>query len=194
MLNEEASDQLMVESCRSGDQRAFRALVGRYQRRAYVVAFGIVRNRDDALDICQLAFEHAFAALDSFDGRARFFTWLYRIVHNLAIDHLRRRRGTMLSLDDDARPLVLIDERHEGDPPRQLANRRLHARLTAALASLTPAHRAVVTLREVHGLSYQEISEVTGCAIGTVMSRLFHARKRLQRVLCEDGADLGLAA
>src|SRR5262245_42401277 len=98
-------DHQLVEQARKGDQAALRVLVEKYQRKAFAVALGIVRDRDDALDICQEAFLRAYKGLDSFDGDAQFFTWLYRIVHNLAIDHVRRRRFQTVSLDDSL-PLV----------------------------------------------------------------------------------------
>jgi RNA polymerase sigma-70 factor (ECF subfamily) len=168
-------DLELVDAVRNGDPSAFRFLVEKYQRKAFAVALGIVRNRDDALDICQEAFLRAYRALPSFDGESQFFTWLYSILHNLAIDHLRGRRFHLVSLDD----VEPTDRSIDGDPERNLARQKLRASLDEGLQALSRVQRAVLMLREVHGLSYKEIAESVGCSIGTVMSRLFHARKKL---------------
>jgi RNA polymerase sigma-70 factor, ECF subfamily len=183
MRNHARSDQELVGQAKKGDQAAFRVLVEKYQRRAFAVALAIVRDRDDATDICQEAFLRAWRALDSFDGDAQFYTWLYRILHNLAIDHLRRRRFQAVSLDDEENVMPLADCSLDGDPERNLARRRLVASLDEGLQSLSAVQRTVLVLREVQGLSYQEIADTVGCSIGTVMSRLFHARKNLLKAI-----------
>ena len=182
MRSDACSDQQLVEQARHGDHAAFRTLVEKYQRRTYAVALGIVQDRDDARDICQDAFLRVYRSLDRFDGQSKFFTWLYRIVFNLAIDHLRRRRIRVTPLEEAERVLS-ADDHIDINPARKLNNDRLRQRLVEAMDTLSPAHRCVLVLREIEGLSYKEIAEVVDCSIGTVMSRLFHARKNLQREL-----------
>jgi RNA polymerase sigma-70 factor (ECF subfamily) len=151
----------------------------------------MVHDHDDARDICQEAFLKVHRNIAGFEGDAQFFTWLYRIVMNLCIDHLRRRRGEKVEFDDaqataDAGDDAGIAPRRCGfDPGRALHDKELRARLRDALARLTPSHRAVLVMREVDGLSYKEMADVVGCSIGTVMSRLFHARKKMQKMLLE---------
>ena len=188
MRNDLRSDEQLVEKARKGDQAAFRVLVEKYQGKAFSVALGIVRDHDDALDICQDAFLRAYRGLDAFDGQSQFFTWLYRIVHNLAIDLLRRRRFQTVSLDDADKAVPIADSSPDSDPERNLSRQNLCDRLNEGLAALSPVQRAVLTLREVQGLSYKEIAEAVGCSIGTVMSRLFHARKSLLKALSSAGA------
>jgi RNA polymerase sigma-70 factor (ECF subfamily) len=183
-------DARLVAAARAGDQEAFKELVRRHQRKAYAVALGIVRDTDDARDVVQDAFLKVHEKLDTFDGDAQFFTWLYRIVANLAIDHLRRRRRPRVDFDE-SHPHEADDEtgvspaRLGFDPARALTDRELRERMLAALDELSPAHRAVLVMREVDGLSYQEMADVVGCSIGTIMSRLFHARKRMQALLSD---------
>lgn len=183
MRNDARSDQQLVDQARNGDHTAFRVLVEKYQRKAFAVALGIVRDHDDALDICQEAFLRAHRGFDNFDGDSQFFTWLYRILHNLAIDHLRRRRFQTVSLDDEENVIPLADNSLDGDPERNLSRQRLAADLDEGLAALSPVQRTVLILREMQGLSYKEIAEKVGCSIGTVMSRLFHARKKLLKAI-----------
>ena len=187
----EASDQQLIDKARLGDATSFRLLVEKYQRRVFSVAFGLVRNREDALDICQEVFLRVHRNLATFDGESQFFTWLYRIVYNLCIDHHRRTRLNVVGLDEVSEPVA---EEAEADPLRNLDSEDIRERLLEAMATLSPAHRAVLTLREVQGLSYKEIATTVGCSIGTVMSRLFHARKRLQRALQADPDAVALAA
>jgi RNA polymerase sigma-70 factor (ECF subfamily) len=194
-MGNDMSDLQLVERARGGDAVAFRALVERHQRKAFAVALGLLRHREDAMDVCQDAFLRAHRGLASFDGNAQFFTWLYRIIYNLCIDQLRRRRFEQVSIDDaDARGELEAPTTSEDDPVRRVNREELRARLDAALQELSPAHRAVLVLREVQGLSYKEIADVVGCQIGTVMSRLFHARKNLEKALrADETLDLELA-
>jgi RNA polymerase sigma-70 factor, ECF subfamily len=182
------TDEDLVAAARRGDEDAFGELVRRHQRRVVAVAIGILRSPDDARDIVQEAFLRAHRALRDFDGEARFSTWLHRIVINLCIDYARQRRP------DTVGPEHLAGAPStERDPHEAATDRELRARIHAALEQLTPAHRAVVLLREVEGFSYAEIARALGCAQGTVMSRLFHARRRLQ-VLLRGDSGLPLAA
>jgi RNA polymerase sigma-70 factor (ECF subfamily) len=189
-------DRVLVQRAKAGDRAAFSTLLRRYERRVFSVANAMLRNQDDAKDVCQEAFWKAHNALPSFDGEAQFFTWMYRITVNLAIDYLRKRRGERVEFDDArangeaADPTGISPRRLGLDPGRALDDHELRAHLQEALQKLSPAHRTVLVLREVEGLSYQEMADVVGCSIGTIMSRLFHARKKMQALLLEArGAD-----
>ncbi|MEM1023869.1 MAG: sigma-70 family RNA polymerase sigma factor [Myxococcota bacterium] len=177
---EKARDRAWVEAARRGDRRAYGKLVDAYQRRVYALAFGIVRQPDDAWDVAQEAFVKAYRNLEAFNGESSFFTWLYRITTNLAIDHVRarkRRRTDGL----DAAPELPADA--SADPDHHLGRDELARVLRAAMDQLSEKHRAIIVLREIEGLSYDEMAEVLGIRKGTVMSRLFHARQNLQEIL-----------
>ena len=184
----ERSDGELVRACHHGDKEAFRELVERYQRRVVSVALGMVHNRDDALEIAQDTFIKAFENLTQFKGESSFYTWLYRIAVNRAIDLQRReRRHPTVPLEDenvsgDGYQDTLKEERL-GDPYQETQAREIGDRVKEAIDELTPDHKAVILLREVEGLSYDEISRVMQCSKGTVMSRLHYARKKLQKRL-----------
>lgn len=187
----ESSDWELVRRCKEGDRQAFRELVERYQRKTVAIALGMLHDREDALEVSQEAFAKVFTNIQQFKEEASFYTWLYRIVVNLAIDRQRQK---------NRQPLLLEDDQGEGDsggiratpaatsvdPYEQVKDKELGDRIRAAIAELTPAHKAVILLREVEGLSYEEISEILQCSRGTVMSRLHYARKRLQSLLRHD--------
>jgi len=189
---EAVDDRDLVEAARRGDREAFRTLFERYHRRAYALAFGVVRHPDDALDVVQDAFIKAHKYLDKFEGNSSFYTWLYRIVMNLAIDHIRKHRRV--------RPVELDEQRLEdgqgidegllpkllgSNPGRALMDKEIRGRIDAALGELSENHRAVLVMRELEGLSYEEMAQAMGCSKGTIMSRLFHARKNMQRRLVD---------
>jgi RNA polymerase sigma-70 factor (ECF subfamily) len=181
----ERSDRELVRASRGGDKEAFRELVERYQRKILSVAIGMVHNRDDALEITQEAFVKAYEKLDRFKGESSFYTWLYRIVVNLGIDRRRRekRHGTVALEDRPGGGEDLeanLPAQRLSDPYQQARSRELGERLRNAIEDLTPDQKAVIVLREVEGLSYDEISQVMQCPKGTVMSRLHYARKVLQ--------------
>ncbi len=184
----EHSDRELVRESRRGDKEAFRELVERHQRKILSVAIGMVHNRDDALELTQETFVKAFENLSKFKGESSFYTWLYRIVVNLAIDFRRRdRRHGTVSLAD--RPgggedleMSLPDQRL-ADPYQQAKSHEIGERVRQAIDELTPDHKVVILLREVEGLSYEDISRVMQCSKGTVMSRLHYARKKLQSKL-----------
>lgn len=188
MIAEEAD---LVAGARRGDVDAFRRLVEHHQKRAFAVAVGILHDSDDARDVCQEAFIRAYKNLSTFEGSSQFFTWLYQIVRNLCIDHLRKRRGEKVAFDEEHPPGAEADDtgiapRRLGfDPDRALADKQLRARLRDALGRLSPPQRAVIVMRELEGLSYREMAEAMDCSVGTIMSRLFHARKRMQSMLLE---------
>jgi RNA polymerase sigma-70 factor (ECF subfamily) len=187
----ERSDRELVHDCRRGDKEAFRELVERYQRKIISVALGMVHNREDAIEIAQETFVKAYENLGRFKGESSFYTWLYRIAVNRAIDFQRReRRHPTIGLEDrpgapdtgDVGDDILGEER-PADPYHQAKAHEIGERVTEAINELTPDHKAVILLREVEGLSYDEISRVMQCSKGTVMSRLHYARKKLQQKL-----------
>lgn len=185
------TDQDLVQMVLDGDATAFRGLVERYQGRVYALIFGMTRNREDARDIVQEAFVKAYRNLKTYRREASFHTWLYRIAMNLAIDHLRRSTRHPTHEYEDQ---VEADE-PEGDykadhlqrhPGRDLERQRLYSKIMAAMQQLPPDQREVVLLREIEGLSYKEIAEMMEIPEGTVMSRLFYARKKLQEILKDE--------
>jgi RNA polymerase sigma-70 factor (ECF subfamily) len=190
---EPEDDRALVRRAQQGEREAFATLVRRHQDRAFNLAYQMVRHREDALDVAQEAFARAYTSLPSFKGDATFGTWLHRIVVNLAIDSLRRRRRGGETPYDDWRGLP---EEPDGeltapdDPGMALEAKQTRALLARGIAELPPAQRAALILREVEGLSYEEIARAVGCSPGTVMSRLFYGRRRLRQVLKARLADL----
>lgn len=188
-------DLALVERAKAGDSEAYRELVEEYQTRAHSIALGILGNYQDAEEIAQEAFVKAYKNLSSFRAQSSFYTWLYRIIFNLSIDLSRKayRRSEIGMEDNTAIDTVAQysdadSSRYMGtvsDPESEYRNQEIRQRFNEALAALSPDHRAVITLREIDGLSYAEISEVVACTKGTVMSRLHHARKKLQAALQE---------
>jgi RNA polymerase sigma-70 factor, ECF subfamily len=190
----EPDDRELVSAAQRGDREAFRQLFERYQRRAYGLAYGVLRNPDDAMDVVQDAFIKAHRYLDKFEGTSSFFTWLYRIVMNLAIDHIRKHRRqqpvdfTDQSVSEQAGQVAeesLLPKILGGNPGRALQDKEIRGRIEQALGELSENHRAVLVMREVEGLSYEEMAEVMACSKGTIMSRLFHARRNMQRRLLD---------
>jgi RNA polymerase sigma-70 factor (ECF subfamily) len=187
----EETDVNLVKRTRNGDRQAFNELVTRYQRRLFGVCFAMVRNHDDAMDLVQESFVRAYRNLDRFEGNSTFYTWIYRIAKNVCIDHLRKVQRQRTVDYDDA---VGRDEESDGSilPPRLdvnpahiLGRKELMEKIENAINDLSPKHREIILLREVEGMAYSEIAEVLSISIGTVMSRLFFARKNLQSALAD---------
>ena len=186
----EPTDWELVDRCQRGDLTAFEALVGRYRQRVFALAYGMMRNEQDATDLCQEAFVKAWQAIRGFKKNAGFYTWIYRITTNLAIDFVRRReRRPTVELDEAIDPAadvnVQVAPSNQPSPTEDLRRKELREQIDAALLELSAEHRAVVQLRELEGLEYAEIARAVGCNIGTVMSRLHYARKHLQKLLKE---------
>jgi len=186
--SEASQDCALLELARGGDRQAFHHLVERYQRPAFIRAFGLVRDENDAREIVQEAFLRVHLGLGAFQRGSSFFTWLYHIVTNLCIDLMRRpwRRATELHggrrlLDRSNVPLVArLDDM---DPTEGMRRIEIRECLQVALNMLTSCQRRVILMREVQGMSYDEIAVAMQVPPGTVMSRLFHARKKLRRAL-----------
>lgn len=187
-------DLATIERAKQGDLSAYRVLVETYQQRVFSIALGVVGNSEDAQDIAQEAFLKVFRKLSSFRGQSSFYTWLYRIVFNLSVDLSRKRyrhrevmKGDNYSLDRDLQESSNVPSNNivavSADPEVEYSRSQLRDGLDLALGELSSEHKAVIMLREIDGLSYQEISDVIGCSKGTVMSRLHHARRRLQKAL-----------
>jgi RNA polymerase sigma-70 factor (ECF subfamily) len=192
-VREAEEDRALIAKAQAGDTAAFRSLVERHQRRAFAIALSLVRDENDARELVQDAFLRVFKGLGSFQGGSSFFTWLYRIITNLSIDLIRKPGRGLGELDErriDADPEHEADfpllSRFEGADPVDVVRRReIAARLQKALDALPPYHRGVIVMREIEGLSYEEMAQVMGVSKGTIMSRLFHARQKLQRALVD---------
>jgi len=193
-LNEDKSsrqgteDRDLVEAVRAGDPTAYRGLVERYQSRIYALMCGMVKDREEARDLTQEVFIKAYNHLDRFRLESSFYTWIYRIGMNLAIDHLRKFSKRRSDEYDDgiasrSSDGSIGDAHRTGDPGRSLERKQLNETIMSALQKLSPDHRQVILLREVEGLSYKEIADSLEIAEGTVMSRLYYARRKLQQIL-----------
>jgi RNA polymerase sigma-70 factor (ECF subfamily) len=193
--NNRREDDAIIARVLKGDRPAFRTLVEKYERRAYSIAFQILRNEEDARDVVQESFVKAFLSLAQFEAKAGFYTWLYRIVFNMAVDmkrKLSRRENGAVSLDSEDRVKVEGDAALQSpvseSPLEKLSRREDVALLDRAMSSLSDEHRTVLVLREIDGLSYEEIAVILKISKGTVMSRLHYARKRLHEVLAGESA------
>lgn len=185
-------DEAWVAKAQRGDSEAFGELVTRHRRRVYQVALGMVGHPDMALDLTQDAFLRAYQSLANFRGDAKFSTWLRRIVTNVCLDHLRRAEHRFMAASYDDALGEGEDESGTGrlassiEPPDHgVARKELGRAILMAMGELTPEQRAALVLRELEGLSYEEIATTMGCATGTIMSRLHYARKRMQVLLRE---------
>ena len=182
-IRQDGDEAELIARARGGDRDAFSVLVQRYERRVVGVALAVVHNQDDALELAQETFVRAFENLRNFESRSSFSTWLYRIAANLSIDFWRREGRYNVLRGEDAEKELRRLPSSEGDSYQAASRTELGKRLKDALEELTPEHRTVVLLREVEGLSYDEISDMLQCPRGTVMSRLHYARNRLRTIL-----------
>jgi RNA polymerase sigma-70 factor (ECF subfamily) len=180
----------LIRKASNGDKDAYRHIVEQHQRRLFLSAFEVLRNREDAEDVVQEALARSFFSLKSFRGGSSLATWLQRIVFNLAIDlkrRVKRRGGDTVVFDDGV--TIGSDSAFEGatsDNPEALLRQKEHReRMMRVLDELSDEHRQTIILREFEGLTYDEIARATGVSSGTVMSRLFYARKKLQSALAE---------
>ena len=187
----EADDRVLVERSKHGDEAAFKELVLRYQRKVYMIVYSMLNNHHEAMEKSQEVFLRVHKHLPSFEGTSSFYTWIYRITVNLCIDHYRKKKVRLYEYDDKFRhgpalqeevfPVVSSASRET--PTGRLLREELASKIREAMDKLSPKHRQVLVLRELEGLSYQEIADIVGISIGTVMSRLFHARKNMQAKL-----------
>lgn len=191
--NDPNEDLRWVALAQQGDMNAYNQLVIRHQGKIYAMIRNMVRNDADAWDLSQDVFIKAWKALPNFESRSRFSTWLFRISHNVVYDWVRKRKiessGELNDeifdrdrIDLSARTAPALIE----SPDEALSNSELRIKISAALEKISPEHREVVILKDVQGLSYKEIADVMECTLGTVMSRLFYARQKLQTLLKDE--------
>lgn len=186
----EVSDQELVLRAQQHDRKAFDILMERYQGRIYALLYHMTSNKQDAEDLLQDVFLKAFKALPKFKGNSSFYTWVYRIGVNSAINFTKKRkRKQAMSLDDlDMRiehDPALVQMASQDTPDRSMNLKDLQIKLNAALQTLSENHRTVVVMHDVQGLPHHEIGKVLGVSSGTVRSRLFYARRQLQAELSE---------
>ncbi|HAT31835.1 MAG TPA: RNA polymerase sigma factor RpoE [Janthinobacterium sp.] len=182
MRTERECDQLLVERVQSGDKRAFDVLVSKYQRRLMRLVSRLVHDPAEAEDVVQETFIKAYRALRHFRGDSAFYTWLYRIGINTAKNFLvTQGRRTPTSTDTDAEQAEAFDDgenlRDINTPESMLASKQIAETVNAAMDLLPLELRTAIVLREIEGLSYEEISAIMACPIGTVRSRIFRARE-----------------
>ena len=185
------TEQELVARAKAGDQDAFGQLVLDHQNKVYTLAFRMVNDREEAADLAQEAFLKAWQGLSSFQGESSFSTWVYRLTTNVCIDFLRRQKRRQERLS----PLSLDDEEGawpepadwEQDPHRRLEQTELNRAVARGLEALPDHHRQVLVMRELSGLSYQEIGQALGLDLGTVKSRIARSRLALRKILERDG-------
>jgi RNA polymerase sigma-70 factor (ECF subfamily) len=178
----EVGDRELVRCSQKGDEEAFRELVQRYEKRAYWVAYNMVRSHEEACDIIQEAFLRVYRSINRFNLKMNFYTWLYQIVMNLSIDRLRRQ--------SIFRPTSLDSVGERGDsheaPDVGIERIELREKVRRLLDKLAPKYKAVITLRDIEGLSCKEIAQIVGCTHATVRWRLHRARLIFKKLLDKD--------
>jgi RNA polymerase sigma-70 factor, ECF subfamily len=182
----------LVDRLKRGEASAYREMMRLYERRLFAFCLGFLRQEDEAMDAVQDSFIKVFKKVHTFRGDAQFSTWLFRIARNLCLDRCRRKARVPMDELDDARaydsprnpgPALLSTSTTGSNPDTETMRAELRSEIASALDVLSDAHKEILLLREVEGLAYNEIAEVLDVPIGTVMSRLFHARKNMQRRL-----------
>lgn len=185
----DTDDSALIEKCRAGDVAAFEPLVEKYRQRVWRLAYNVLRDREEAWDVAQEAFIKAYQALPSFRGQSAFYTWLYRIAMNVAADRARSRAaqgrafGTERVPEEDWERVITDPNPAEASPADTAVRREERRKIMQALDQLSEDHRRIIMLGDLEGLSYREIAETLEIPMGTVMSRLHNARKRLRDVL-----------
>ncbi len=185
-----------IRASQAGDREAFDYLITEYKDVVYAVAFRFAKDQDLALDLAQDVFIRAFKGIKSFKGRSRFSTWLYRIAMNTCIDYTRKQSRSVSSQAvpeevaeyADSEPITV---KRPGGPAKDALTSELGEQIQKAVDALPEYHKAVFVLYEIEGMPYKEIADVVGCSIGTVMSRLHYARKKL-RTMLEPYVEAGL--
>ena len=192
-MNDPNDDFRLVALAQQGDLRAYDALVTRHRGRIFAMIRNMIHQEADAWDISQEVFIKAWQALPRFEAKARFSTWLYRIAHNAVYDWMRKRKiESAGELNDEIFERERIDSASfttpsgGESPDDSMANGELRVKIQIALSKLSPDHREVVLLKDVQGFSYKEIAEAMSSTLGTVMSRLFYARQKLQALLKDE--------
>jgi RNA polymerase sigma-70 factor (ECF subfamily) len=172
----------LIFRCQQGDQDALKEIFDQYHKKVYRIAYGVVRHREDALDIVQEVFIKLFRSIKNFKGKSAFYTYLYRLAMNTAIDHSRKKKkAAFVSLDGEEG--FQPSDGHEKRPDHIVAQKELEEKVRWAIDQLPQDQKATLIYREIEELSYQEIAGTMGCSVGTVMSRLHYGRKKLQDLL-----------
>jgi len=186
----DVSELDLVKQCQAGNTEAFDQLVTRYRTRVFAMIYNMVHNEQDAWDLAQDSFVKAWKSIGRFRGRSSFYTWIYRIVMNVTIDWLRKKqvKGAGAEFNDaiqlkEIEPASRTVPKADPLPHERMDQSEIRARIDNAIAQISPEHRAVILMKEIEEMQYHEIAEALGCSIGTVMSRLFYARKKLQNLL-----------
>jgi RNA polymerase sigma-70 factor (ECF subfamily) len=179
------SDDKLIARAQEGDSHSFDLLVKRYQRKIYFLAYRMVKSHDAADDIAQETFIKAYFAIKSFRIGYNFYTWLYRICMNLSINFLKRQKLVIPESQFEEQVSPLEKEASGADPSSQLALKEMESKIEKAIDSLSPKYKAVLVLRLYEDMSYEEIARTLKVSVGTVMSRLFRARERMQEMLKE---------
>ena len=178
------TDQYLVERVQDGDKQAFDILVKKYQHRIVVLVSRFLKDSADVQDVTQDAFIKAYRALPNFRGESAFYTWLYRIAVNTAKNHLvslgRRPPSVDLDVNDAEQFEGSLALKEQATPERLLLKDEIQRVVTETIEGLSEDLRTAITLRELEGMSYEEIAEVMGCPVGTVRSRIFRARETIQ--------------
>lgn len=181
-----SEDLKLIALCREGRLDAFGDLIKRYESRLFPALYHILQNAEDARDALQDAFLCAYQSLDQFEGRADFYTWLYRIGVNAALTHKRkRRRACTLNLCDEGRTLEPVDVSRASEPSHALTRAEQFTMVWDALSCLTTNDRALLVLKDMEGMRYKEVADLLKVPIGTVRSRLHRARLKLWELLKE---------
>jgi RNA polymerase sigma-70 factor (ECF subfamily) len=182
-----ATDEVLVKAAQKGDMAAFEELVARHRDKIYARAFSMLRNEDDAIDLSQEAWVKGWQRLIQFQGEASFATWMTRIVINLCLDQLRKQKRIKSESIDEMNEETGGVERQmpviNPNPTEGLERTELRQRIDKALAQLSYEHRTVLILHEFEDLEYKVIAKKMGCSIGTVMSRLFYARRKMANLM-----------
>ncbi len=183
-------DAELVAAAQRNDTVAYNELIARYHKRIYGLIYGMTSNHEDAEDLVQEVFYKGYTALPRFKGDSSFYTWIYRIAVNRTINFLsRRKRRAGLSLDDVdggiERDPAYVELSSKDSPFRDATLSEIQEKLNAALQTLSDKHRTVVVMHDVQGIPHEEIAQTLGVSCGTVRSRLFYARKLLQKELAE---------
>jgi RNA polymerase sigma-70 factor (ECF subfamily) len=184
-----ADDKALVAKAQKGDMLAFEELVARHRDKIYARAYSMMRNEEEALDLSQEAWVKAWQRLAQFQGESSFATWMTRIVINLCLDQIRRqkrqRTDSIEEMDEESGGVERQMPPVAFNPTERLERGELRARIDRAMAQLSHEHRTVLVLHEFEEMEYKQIAKVMGCSIGTIMSRLFYARRRLAALLAD---------
>jgi len=182
-MGERETDQILVERVQKGDKKAFDVLVGKYQHKIISLISRYVSDHSEAMDVAQEAFIKAYRALNRFRGDSAFYTWLYRIAINTAKNHLvaQGRRPPASDVDAQDAEQYQVDTRlkDRGSPEHELMREEIEQTIHQAISDLPEDLRVAITLREMEGMSYEEIATTMDCPIGTVRSRIFRAREAI---------------